>query len=161
MRIEGPGGTPQLPPEQQDTYKTQAGDTLRSISSQFNVDPESVKSHNNLTFGLDESLAAGLDVQIPSKQPQVQPSQGGGLSDLVEKVPDASNPFVDPGTVGANWGDSSPGPDPYDNPTWWEVEPPWMQQVSDDSRINPDPTISGSPVTLDPSKITDPKKAGG
>src|SRR5436190_10685065 len=103
MRIEGPS-TPLQPSEPQ-KYLTQDGDTLRSIGTQFSVQPEHLLSFNNLKIGLDDNLTAGREILIPQQQPQTQGTEGSSkFGQVIEKVSaeKAYNPFVDPGVIGAN-----------------------------------------------------------
>jgi LysM repeat protein len=142
MRIEGPS-IPPTPSGDQQKYLTQDGDTLRQIATKFTVDPEALKNLNNIKASLDDKLQAGREVLIPAGDPKGQQGGDSSIAGVVERVGDKNfNPFVDPSVIGASWSDTSPpGPDPYCNPTWWEVEPPWMQAASfGDDVINPDPT---------------------
>ena len=150
MRIQGPSGPVEHSSGQQQ-YMTQEGDTLRSIATQFQVDPEALKNLNNLKNSHDDKLQAGVQLLVPEQTRQGGGQEHSGLASVADKISaEGKNPFIDPGSVGANWGDG----DPYD-PVWWEVEPPWMEAATfGDDQINPDPGTADPGKILDPGKIT-------
>jgi LysM repeat protein len=130
MRISGPSGPTGQSPEA-NTYQTQEGDTLRSISSKLNVDADSLQTANNLKVGLDENLQAGVSLQIPLPDkgdpgPQASPAK----NDVLESVGERFNPFDK--IADGEWSETQPPDpgDPYSEPKWTEIGPAWHEKVS-------------------------------
>ena len=148
MRIQGPSGQAPQPPEPQ-KYVTELGDTLRSVSSKFNVDAENLGKINNLRTSIDDPLDAGRELIIPSKVIP-EPSQGLSRDDLLEVVKDRFNPFDSSGVQEGYWSEEQ-GPPPWVDTDWGEMAN-WTEIVPpDDSSFGlpgeglPDVPAEGKP----------------
>src|SRR5262249_7440194 len=100
MRIQGPSGPVEQPSGQQQ-YMTQAGDTVRSIATQFEVDPEALKKLNSFTPSHDDKLQAGMQLLVTEQTRKGGGQEHGVLTSVADKITaEAKNPFIDPGSVG-------------------------------------------------------------
>jgi Predicted glycosyl hydrolase len=129
MRITGPSG-PEGQSPQPTTYQTLEGDTLRSISSKFNVSPESIQKQNNLRLGPDDKLQAGLNLDIPLADKSASTPEVGVKTDVLESVEDRFNPFEK--IADGEWSETQPPDpgDPYSEPKWTEIGPAWHEKAS-------------------------------
>jgi len=145
MRSKRPSGiTPQPQPEQK--YRTQTGDTLRLIASKFQLNPEALRSANNLKQGIDDKLRAGRELVIPARQiidTLIKPKRKGvaGVKADIVKAAQRTNPFEADDVIKGDIGDEPWSEwDPYDPDTnWSEGAPSWKEgkPSGGDEVINP------------------------
>ena len=80
-QVESEAAVTVTPFEDQDFVVAKAGDTIRSIAAQFNVDPGRLADFNSVV--VDEPLVAGQVILFPV---DAKPGGGGGIAEIAESA---------------------------------------------------------------------------